>query len=77
MLRIKGKTIKEQLADLKKDPALALTTGRPIDPVERKGPVSRHPGLRGKKAPTTEKVSKDESTPTKSKGTAKKARTNV
>ena len=31
MLRVKGMTLKEQLAEMKKNPELALTTGRPLN----------------------------------------------
>jgi len=47
MLRVKGMSLKEQLSELKKNPELALTTGRPLNlekPAKR--PRAKHPGLK-------------------------------
>ena len=56
MLRMKGKSLKEQEAIVKKNPDLILTTGRPVDFTKPAVPArEKHPGLRPAGQPKAKK----------------------
>lgn len=62
MLRVKGKSLKEQLKDLEKDPSIALTTGRPVKPVRSDVKRGYHPGLRPNKVEVKTEVKSERKT---------------